>query len=135
MKKLIYSLFGLILFVSGCTAATAISKNRESLIKKDWPQDTIEDFRQGVIEIGMTKEQVFYLLGSPYYWTRYELQEGIFESWFYASPEQTKKMFVASCDFKNDILIGYSGGSTSAILSTKGCYYSKDKNFDVRNYK
>jgi len=124
----------LILFLSGCTAATAISKNRDVLIKENWPRDTIGDFRQGVIKIGMTKEQVFYLLGSPYYWTRYELSEGIFESWFYAAPEQTKIMFVASCDFKNGILTGFSGGTTSG-WSTKGCYYTKDKVFDVRDYK
>jgi len=133
MKKLIVLLlcFGL----CGCTAATAISSNRKSLIKSDWPKDTLQEFREGIIKIGMNKEQVFHLLGSPGYWTRYELQEGVVESWFWAAPEQSKLAWVTSCDFKNDVLIGYSGGQISNLFTTKGCYHTKDKDFDVRNYK
>jgi|GEM_PF-6483773 len=132
MKKLIVLLlcFGL----CGCTAATAISSNRKNLIKSDWPKDTLQEFREGIIKIGMNKEQVFFLLGAPQYWTKHELQEGIFESWFWAAPEQTKVMWVTTCDFKNGILTGYSGG-VSSRLSTKGCYYSKDKIEDVRDFK
>jgi outer membrane protein assembly factor BamE (lipoprotein component of BamABCDE complex) len=125
----------IIFLISGCSAATAINSNRESLIKNDWHKDTLQDFHEGNIKIGMAKEQVFYLLGSPTYWTRYELSEGIFESWFYAAPEQTKLMWVLSCDFKDNLLLGYSGGTMTNKFSTKGCYYTEDKVYDIREYR
>jgi len=125
----------LCLGLCGCTAGTAMSSNRKSLIKNDWPRDTIHEFNKGIIKVGMNKEQVFHLLGSPEYWTRYEFQEGVFESWFWATAEQSKLAWVASCDFKNGILIGYSGGQLHNHFTTKGCYHTKDKDFDVRDYK
>lgn len=129
MRKIHIFILGLFILLSGCATSGLGNKDfRQSLInKKDWPKDTIQDFISGKIKLGMTKEQIFWLVGSPLYWIKYPTKEGIFESWFYECPRGASyNQMTWSYDFKDNILIGYSGN---------GRYFGKENIEDVRNFK
>ena len=96
-----------------------------------WPKDTLQSFKSGNISIGMTEEQIFYILGAPNYWIRHNINGDIYETWLYAAPEYTPSGNIMSCDFKNGYLTGFSGGNKNSF-STKGSYHTKDKTLDVR---
>ena len=132
MKKI--GLLIILLFLCGCATPGLISCDfRKSLVtKKSWPAETVKDFVDGKTTIGMTKEQVFWLNGSPLHWTRYPTKDGIFESWFYAGSTSSYLLPVGDCtdlltsfDFKDDRLIGYSGN---------GKYFSANQTEDVRSF-
>jgi hypothetical protein len=126
MKQLL--IISIILLLSGCaTPGVSIPEFRKELAnKKDWPKETTYDFIEGNIKLGMTKEQILWLAGSPLYWTKYPTKEGIFESWFYQDVSfATAAKKVTSFDFKDNILIGYN---------YRGKYYSKEYPEDIRNY-
>jgi len=100
MKKTLFLLF--VLCLSGCatmrtdTSATA-------------PSD---------IQIGMTKQQVFWLRGSPAYWSRQEIDGHKYESWTYT-------LFPDVYDFRDGVLVGHGYA---------GRYYSKEGVDDLRSY-
>jgi len=78
-----------------------------------------EEYEPGRIELGISKERVFEIDGSPSYWTRFPTSDGVFESWKYHT-------HMRAYDFKDGVLIGYSH---------RGRYISADYFEDVRNYK
>ena len=98
MKKLIY-LFILVILVNGCATIPGIS-NRQ-------------------FNIGMTKDQVMWKVGSPLNWTRQVINGKTYEVWSYWNDARTY-------DFIDGELVGWS---------ERGRYYSKDGVDDVRNYK
>lgn len=71
------------------------------------------------VNIGMTKEQVMWKVGSPLNWSRQVINGKTYESWSFWNDASTY-------DFIDDELIGWS---------KRGRYYSKDSIEDVRNYK
>lgn len=122
-----YGIFKLSLFIfllSGCsTPGTTDTSFREELsTKRNWDEETTRKFIERKIALGMTKEQVLYLQGSPLHWTKYPTSDGVFESWSYPFPQNR---FQSTFDFKDGILIGYSGS---------GRYTGKEIE-DVRDFK
>jgi hypothetical protein len=81
---------------------------------------TIPGLTDHKINIGMTKEQVFWKIGSPGEWSKRAIDGHVYETW------SGYNLGCDSYDFIDGILIGYS---------TRGRYYSKDGVEDVRNYK
>jgi hypothetical protein len=70
------------------------------------------------VNIGMTKEQVLWAVGSPLNWTRQTIDGKVYETWSFWNDGYTY-------DFVDNILVGYS---------VRGRYYSKDKTIDVRDW-
>jgi hypothetical protein len=68
------------------------------------------------VSIGMTKEQVFWKVGSPLNWTRQVINGKTYETWSFFNDASTY-------DFIDNILVGYS---------YRGRYYLKDSVEDVR---
>ena len=128
------------LAILGCTPGFITTKTDTAYYTKlierhpQWPKSTLRHFKSGRIMIGMTKEQIFYLLGSPHYWIRHNINGDIYETWLYAAPEYTSSGNIMSCDFKNGYLTGFSGGNSNSF-STKGCYHTKGKVLDVRDWQ
>lgn len=119
MKKLIFLVF-VVITISGCATPGMVGSSfrKKMLNERNFPETTREDFIKGNIKLGMTKEQVLWIKGSPSYWTRYPTSSGVFESWSYHTT-------CDSYDFKDDKLIGYS---------TRGKYVGDNFVEDVRNF-
>lgn len=126
MKKLIIFIMGL--FIAGCaTPGIGTEGFRQNLAnKKNWPEETIKDFVSGKLGLGMTKEQIFWLCGSPITWSKYPTKDGIFETWTYWVPHGSISERVTTFDFKDGLLIGYSGN---------GKYFSDKHSEDLRNFE
>jgi hypothetical protein len=71
------------------------------------------------VKIGMTKEQVMYICGSPGLWSKQNINNKIYETWSYDN-------FAETYNFVDNILIGFS---------RNGAYHSENRIEDVRNYK
>jgi len=129
MKKLLAVL--LCLGLAGCATTPGIMSDefrKELAAKKDWPQDTKQSFIDGKIKLGMTKEEVFFLVGSPLNWSKYTTKDGVFETWSWWQPPVSQAMnsvLITSFDFKDGVLVGYSG---------EGRYYDKNGTEDLRDY-
>jgi hypothetical protein len=118
------------LLISGC-ATPGLGTNdfrRELFNKKDWPIETKQNFIDGKVCLGMTKEQVFWLLGSPLTWSNFPIDGNIYETWSWGlrTPSSSDSGWITTFDFKDDVLIGYSG---------RGKYFSYKGIEDLRNYK
>lgn len=125
MKKIFFVL--LIFFLNGCaTPGIGTESFRKELVaKKDFPKDTALDFIAGKIKLGMTKEQIFWICGSPMNWSKYPGEESMFETWSYSIPQGSISERILTLDFKDGILIGYGGN---------GKYFSDKYAEDLRNF-
>lgn len=123
MKKTLFVI--LIFFLNGCaTPGKGTQSFRKDLVaKKDFPKDTALDFISGKIKLGMTKEQIFWICGSPMSWSKYPGKECIFETWSYLVPHGSLSERIVTFDFKDGMLIGYSGN---------GKYFSDKYSEDLR---
>jgi len=125
MKKIYFVV--LVFFLNGCATPGIGTESfrKELATKKDFPKDTVSDFVAGGIKLGMTKEQIFWICGSPMNWSKYPSKEGIFETWSYWVPHGSISERIVTFDFKDGILIGYSGN---------GKYFSDKYSEDLRNF-
>jgi hypothetical protein len=80
---------------------------------------TTENYFSNRLQIGMTKNQVYHIIGYPTKWIRQVNNGKIYENWH-------GHMFDINCDFVDGVLAGWSWG---------GIYHSKDGVEDVRDYK
>ena len=71
------------------------------------------------LQIGMTKNQVYHVIGYPTKWTRQVNNGNVYENWH-------GSVFALDCDFIDGVLVGWSWA---------GIYHSKDGIEDVRDYK
>ena len=123
LNRTIFAL-SVLLLLPGCSSPALTTGSRLRLISShpEWPQATIEQYKNGRLSIGMTKSQVFTLTVSPNWWSRFEINGDVYESWNYASGCG----FADTIDFKNDLVIGYSHA---------GKYYSQKSTTDLTNYR
>lgn len=100
------------LFLTGCATSnipglSGSSFRKEIAEHKDWPEETLDAFKNAKFAIGMTQEQIFILRGSPTSWSRHIISGDEYDVWFYhaispgTSPHDT-------FSFKNKLLTGYS---------------------------
>ena len=80
---------------------------------------TFDNYLSNRLQIGMTKNQVYHVIGSPTKWIRQVNNGKIYENWH-------GSMQSIDCDFVDGVLAGWSWA---------GIYHSKDGIEDVRNYK
>jgi len=80
---------------------------------------TIPGLTNRQVEIGMTKEEVMWKVGSPLNWTRQIIDGKTYETWSFWNDARTY-------DFIDGKLVGWS---------ERGRYYSKDGVEDVRAYR
>ena len=80
---------------------------------------TTDKYLSGKLQIGMTKNQIYHIIGYPTKWIRQDINGKTYENWH-------GHMFEVDCDFVDGVLTGWSWA---------GIYHSKDGVENVRNYK
>ncbi len=130
--NMIKSIFAIIILISmtGCASSNLPGVSgpifrQEISQHKDWPIETIESFNDGKVMIGMTKEQVFILRGSPGFWSNFLTGNDVIDIWHYDGILPGKNPYNAF-SFKNDKLTSYSYG---------GKLFTSSKTVDVRDYE
>ena len=109
--KLVFTIV-ILISLTGCASSnipglSGISFRKDIIEHKDWPEETLEAFKNAKFAIGMTQEQIFILRGSPTSWSRHVISGDEYDVWFYhaISPgTQPHDTF----SFKNKRLTGYS---------------------------
>lgn len=121
-------LFVIFLNFYGCaTPGVSSSEFRRNLASsKNWDEKTKQNFIEKNPTFGMTKEQIFWMCGSPEKWSKQTIGDVIFETWIYSIPQGGLSLRITTFDFQNGILAGFSGN---------GRYFSSDKTDDLRNYQ